>query len=143
MWKTSMSKKIGIILGSIYFIAAGIYWLRIGGGSTVVIRNSVYILIPLIATISGIFALDMYGYKGPRMRTLLLLTGGMGCWLLGEMLFYSYEFIFHINPFPSIADVFYLLAYPLLLLAFINEIRQAKISLKKIHPAIIFFFVVF
>jgi hypothetical protein len=135
-----MSKKISIILWSLAIFASAVYWLGIGGIHTVIVRNTIYLSIPLIAVISGIFSLCVYGFKGSRAKTLVLLTSGMGCWFLGEVFFYSYEFILHTNPFPSIADIFYILAYPLMFFALINEIQQSKIAWKKISPLTLFLY---
>ena len=137
-----MFKKNSLLLLGIFLIIDVIYWLRIGGSNTVIIRDTAYLLTPLIATIAGIFSIRLYGLQGPRTKTLFLLTIGVGCWFAGESIFYSYEFIFHTNPFPSVADVFYLIAYPVLFSALFNEIRQIKINWKKIHPSIIFLFVI-
>lgn len=135
-----MFKRIAIILWSIYVIAFSIYWFHIGGTNTVILRNTVYLIVPFVATIGGVFALSMFGFRGSRAKTILLLTLGLGCWFIGEVIFYVFEFILHSNPFPSIADFFYLIAYPLMFFAIINEIRHTKIHLKKIHPSLIFLF---
>ncbi|HSW97816.1 MAG TPA: hypothetical protein VLF89_08375 [Candidatus Saccharimonadales bacterium] len=135
-----MSKKITGILWSIYLVALAIYWFQIGGAQNVLLRNTVYLFIPFIAVVGGFFSLNIFGTKGFRAKTLLFLSLGLSCWFIGEVLFYYYEFILHINPFPSIADFFYLLAYPLIFFALVNEIRNTKVNLKKIHPSIFFLF---
>lgn len=136
-----MSKKIAFILGVLFLICDSFYWLRIGGNLNVFLHSTVYLIPPFIAVIAGAFALDIYGLKGDKTQTLILLILGISCWFVGETFWYMYEFVSFINPFPSFADVFYLLSYPLFLLALMHEIKSIKISWKKIHPSIIFLFV--
>jgi signal transduction histidine kinase len=53
-----------------------------------------------------------------------LFAVGLGLWLLGEVLWNWYEVVLHQEPFPSVADVAYLLAYPFLALGFVLLIRE-------------------
>ncbi len=137
-----MFKKSGLVLTIIFVIIDAVYWFKLGGQDNVIVRNILYLTTPLIAAISGIFALREYGFSGGRVRMLILLTLGMASWFIGELIFYLYEFIFKINPFPSIADFFYVIAYPLMFGAFIYEINQVKVDFKKIRPEILFLFLV-
>ncbi|HEY3436215.1 MAG TPA: bifunctional diguanylate cyclase/phosphodiesterase [Actinotalea sp.] len=43
-----------------------------------------------------------------------LLAGGFGLWALGDIIWTWYEYGAHTDPFPSVADLFYLLGYPVL-----------------------------
>jgi hypothetical protein len=109
-----MNKRIsvGILLGCIFFSALGIYWLRLG-----------------------------FSITSPRSRTFLFLTAGIGYWFLGEVIFDYYQYIVKIDPFPSIADAFYLFAYPLLLLGLINEVITSQVQWRKLHRGLLFLFV--
>lgn len=138
-----MFKKVVITLWGSCLVIAAVYWLGIGGDNTILLRNTLYLLVPLLATISGIFALFVFGLQGSFAKTLLLLTLGMACWFIGETLFYYYEFVLHTSPFPSLADLFYISAYPLMFCALVNELWNTKINWKKIHPSVFFLFIVF
>src|SRR5260370_22452076 len=119
-----MSKRIttAIFLSTFFFVSLGIYWLRIGGVYYPWLRDSVYVATSLLSVVSGIFALRLYGFQGARAKTLLFLTIGMACWFIGEVIWNYYELILNIKPFPSIGDMFYLLAYPLVFFGLLNEI---------------------
>ncbi|HZZ98700.1 MAG TPA: hypothetical protein VFG51_02080 [Candidatus Saccharimonadia bacterium] len=130
------------LLFGLFFAVAAVYWFQIGGEQTVLLRNTLYLLFPLIAIIFGLFALKQYGLRGQRTALVACLTLGMMGLFTGEVLFYLYEFVFNINPFPSIADFFYLLAYPLFLYALIHELRQTPINWKSIRPATRFLFLI-
>lgn len=135
-----MYKKITAILWSIYLFALAIYWFRLGGENTIILGSTSYLFIAFFAVLGGIFSLKLYGFKGSRAKTLLFLTLGVSCLFVGEILFYWYEFFLNTDPFPSIADIFYLVSYPLILVALYNEIQQTNLSWKKIHASIIFLF---
>ncbi len=60
-----------------------------------------------------------------------MFASGMGLWLLGEVLFVYYV-IFGIDPFPSIADLFYILGYPLIGIALYRQYRVERASVPHI-----------
>ncbi|WP_146149523.1 GGDEF domain-containing protein [Kineococcus rhizosphaerae] len=43
-----------------------------------------------------------------------LLAAGVLAWVLGDITYNVLDHVLHVSPFPSVADVFYLAAYPLL-----------------------------
>ncbi len=137
-----MPKKIitAIILIIIYSAIAGVEWFKLGFNN-IFLREGLYLSTSLIAFIAGLFAIRSFGLSGKRAMTLILLTAGIGYWFLGEVLFNYYEYVLHVNPYPSIADIFYILAYPMLLAGFINEIRIANINWKNINRANLFLFI--
>ena len=57
---------------------------------------------------------------------------GYACYFLGELLYYLFSFYLGIDPYPSIADIFYFLLYPFSLIYLILNIRffQPRISKK-------------
>jgi hypothetical protein len=80
----------------------------------------------------------MFGLRNERALTLLCLTVGMGYWFLGEVIFNYYQYTLNIDPFPSIADVFYLFAYPYLLIGLLNEIKISNVNWRRIHKSMFF-----
>jgi hypothetical protein len=129
-----------VIMAVLYASMVSMYWFGLGGAHAVILRNIAYLLTPLIALGSAVYAALQYGPTGRRGKTLMMLSAGMGCWFVGEALFFAYEFILNIDPFPSIADVFYLAAYPLFFVALTNEIGGIAEVWKKIRPDILFLF---
>jgi diguanylate cyclase (GGDEF)-like protein len=66
-------------------------------------------------------------WRAARLRlelTLWLAGGALLASALGEVLWFLYEHLWHTNPFPSLADVFYLAAYPLLAASFAALVRR-------------------
>jgi hypothetical protein len=136
-----MNKRLFIlvILSFIFILAFSVYWLRLGW-DIVSLREGIYLSTSGIAVIGGIFALVTYGFKGPRTTTLFLLTMGIAYWFIGDTLFSYYQFILKIDPFPSLADAFYLTAYPFLLFGLINEVKAAKANWGRFNQPIAFLF---
>lgn len=127
-----------VLLGLLYFVALLVYWLHLGGRYFEPLRDSLYLFTPLTSVIAGIFLLRLYGTKGFRARTFILLTLGISCLFVGEVLWNYYEYFLHINPFPSNADIFYLTAYPLFFMGLINEIRGVEFNWHSLKRETIF-----
>jgi hypothetical protein len=64
--------------------------------------------------------------KGSHGKAWALFLGAMTSWFIAETLWTVYELIYHVNPFPSLADVFYIAGYPFMLLFLINYIKPIK-----------------
>src|SRR5258708_39672591 len=110
-----------IFLLSIFVVADIIYWFKLGGVYYLILRDVIYLMTPCLGVVAGFFTLTKFGLKGSRARTILFLTLGVLGWFIGEVFWNYYELFLHIKPFPSIADIFYLIAYPLLFLGLLNE----------------------
>jgi len=137
-----MNKRVVLISAFLLLFAgiAAVYWLKIGFYNAT-LRELLYLSSPFFAAISGIVALRNFGYATNRSLTLICLTAGMCYWFFGELLFDYYEYIVHSTPYPSAADIFYILAYPMLFLGLINEIRMARVNWKNLAKPTIFLFI--
>jgi len=136
-----MNKRAVIIflLALLYGGAMVVYWLRLGFDN-IILRETIYLSTSGIATIAGFFALRKFGLANARSLTLLFLTVGIGYWFIGEVLFDYYQYIVHSNPFPSAADMFYILGYVFILIGLVNEIRIVKINWQLIEKPTLFLY---
>ena len=87
--------------------------------------------------ITGIAALVVARkYRGTRVfgRAYLSLAAAFFSVALGEIIYNIYLFVFNLDPFPSIADIFFFLLYPFTLLHLLINIKffKVKTSLKNI-----------
>jgi hypothetical protein len=64
----------------------------------------------------------------PARAPWRLFALGLGCFFLGQLILSSYQLFFGESPYPSPGDVFFLAAYPLLVLATIGLIRAYRES---------------
>ena len=62
-------------------------------------------------------------------RTWQLLTAALGCYAVGNLLHSTY-WLFGIDPFPSVGDLFFLAFYPLVLAAVLTVIRAAALRVQ-------------
>jgi hypothetical protein len=92
------------------------------------LSNVLYLIPPFISIIAGLYAIQIFHWSNSTGKVFALLTAGLTCLFIGEVLFFAYQFIFHIDPFPSVADVFYLAAYPLLFAAFVKAAFNQRVK---------------
>lgn len=136
-----MNKRTVLILLFVLFFVevVAVYWFRLGF-DILALRETLYLVPPFFAIIAGVVAIHTFGLASARSMTLLFLTVGISYWFFGEVLFGYYEYILQIDPYPSAADVFYVLAYPMLFLGLVNEIRIARVNWSNVSKPTLFLF---
>lgn len=107
---------------SFYAIISAIYLAKVSNE----FQGILFLIPPLLATILGFYAAKTYEFRNVHGRSMLFMALGLGFFFIGELIFFLFQYVFNMDPFPSVADVFYLTAYPLLLFGFITEIRIYK-----------------
>lgn len=107
-------------------------------------RNSLILLIsiinPLVAGITSMIVGFRYGMTNVFTRSYVLLGIGFVCVAIGETLYFILDSVFGIDPFPSFADVFFLLFYPFVLAHLVINLKFFK---PKYSKKIIFWFICF
>jgi hypothetical protein len=121
------SKKTASIFIATFLFIGGFYLSRTNSQ----IESVLFLFPPLLAAILGLYAANTYKLENIHGRSTAFLAAGLGFFFIGELLFYFYQFVFHKMPFPSVADVFYLLAYPLLLWGLLIEVKMHKPKLSE------------
>ncbi|NBS42114.1 hypothetical protein EBS80_05685 [bacterium] len=130
-----------LLLGAIVLLLIGLYWLRLGGDANETLRSALYAGIPWVAVGSVGAALLAYG-RGTLRPTLACLALALLSYAVAEGLWVWYQSVLHVDPFPSLADLFYMLAYPLFFAAIVSAIWRARVNWKRIHSATRFLLVV-
>ena len=130
--KVNFKILIGILVGVILF---QLYLNSLESEEQTEISIIAVSLISQILT--GIVALIVARkYKGTRVfgRAYLSLATAFFSVAIGEIVYNVYLFVFDIDPFPSIADVFFFLLYPFVLLHLLINIKffKVKTSVKSI-----------
>ncbi|MBI1862978.1 hypothetical protein HYS00_02570 [Candidatus Microgenomates bacterium] len=79
------------------------------------IFNLLYSTMPVVAGILGVFHARKWGYMNNSMgKAVALFSGGLITWGVGGLIWGVYNFIPKIEvPYPSYADVSYILSWPL------------------------------
>lgn len=139
-----MNKQNDLMIAFIVFYIATLigYWALPISDLKTIFQYTVMLSSLALATVAGVYALYKYGMNGSKSSTLLLLTTGMFCWFIGESIWTYDEYYLKINPFPSYADITYLMSYPLFFLALIREIRNNHINWNTLSKSLIFMMVI-
>lgn len=124
------TRTLLILLPLLFVLMAAVYLFPIGGSYNIYIKNILFLFPPFIAAFAGYKAASAYGFKNAHGESLLLIALGLLCFAIGETIFAIFDLVLHIDPFPSIADIFYLIAYPLILVGVLREIGSYKVSIK-------------
>ncbi|HSW85633.1 MAG TPA: hypothetical protein VLF79_03440 [Candidatus Saccharimonadales bacterium] len=120
----NITKLVPTFLITIFATIAVIYTFQFSR----LLGNTLFLLPPFVAVIAGAYTVRTYRLANVHGKAMALFTAGLLCLLTGEFIFYLFQFVFHTDPFPSIADIFYLAAYPLLFAGFVKEIRIHKVN---------------
>lgn len=78
---------------------------------------------PLIVAIIGFYVAYRYGRSQVFGKSYIALSLGFLSIFLAEVTYMVYDIIYNIEPYPSIADVFFFLLYPCLLIYLFLNIR--------------------
>jgi len=79
----------------------------------------------------SIIVLQRLGSSGKHGSALIALVGFAISWFFAEMTWMLQELYFKIEPFPSTADLFYLVGYPFLLMFVISYLEILKEGITK------------
>lgn len=87
-----------------------------------------YTLLVITPVVVGWFSVREYGLDSVHGRFFGLMLLGIGLWSTGEAVWFLFEWVLGIDPFPSVADVFYLMGYVPMLMAMKNEITHVGLT---------------
>lgn len=94
----------------------------------------VYVLAPATTVAGGLLAVKEYGLRSLQGKILLTITVGIFAWFIGEILWTYYELIVKIDPYPSLADWFYLVGYIPLCVGLLWELKFLRHKVHKRLP---------
>jgi len=112
-----MNRKTNIALTIMILVLIfdfSLYVLRPLGENFYVISDWILVIYAFFALVSGYYAFKFHGLKSIQGKALLFLSLGVLFWFLGEFSWAYIEVFMGIEvPFPSIADIFWYIGYPL------------------------------
>lgn len=115
-------------------VTAWSYWFAPVAESAEWWRAAVYVLAPITAVAGGAVAVIEYGLRSLQGKILLIITLGLASWLTGEVLWTYYELVAQIDPYPSLADWFYLIGYLPLCVGLLWELKFLRHKVHKPLP---------
>ncbi|RDJ31577.1 MAG: hypothetical protein DWQ18_01590 [Crenarchaeota archaeon] len=115
--------------------------------TAILVGNIVYVPVVLLLVTVSAFTLIKLGHDGMHGIAWISLLIASLLWLVAEVVWIFYELVLQVDPFPSLADVFYSLGYPFLfvfMLAYISPVRKGitkrSLSIAISISAVILFF---
>lgn len=125
-----LTKKIliGALVGCATIILASNY---VGQELTVVVGNLTYIPLAGSLLILSLLILARFGTSGHHGIAWFSFAGYATSMFIAEMLWIIQELYLQIDPFPSAADIFYLVGYPFLLMFYVAYFQPVKNAMTK------------
>jgi hypothetical protein len=110
-------------------------------GKEIVKTVSDIMYIPITGIFVGVAAMmtRRFGFVGSHGKAWLMFLGAATSWCLAETTWAIYDLVYNQNPFPSVADIFYVVGYPLFfgfLMYYIKPVKKA-ITRKMLVTAIV------
>ena len=126
--KSSMQKIFFVI---ICVAAINLIANYFGEETATIVGNLMYIPAASSLLVVSIIVLQRLGTSGKHGTALIALVGFAICWFFAEIIWILQELYFKIDPFPSTADLFYLVGYPFLLMFVISYLEPLKDGITK------------
>jgi len=126
-----MHLVFGILL-ILFLISVLLYTFQPLGDQFYIICDLTVIIFSFLSFVFGLYAYEFYGFSSIKGKALLFLTLGVFFWFLGETTWGVYEIVLGIEaPVASVADMFWLIGYPLFLAGFYYVWKIASTSISK------------
>ena len=103
----------------------------IGEQAAILIGNFVYLPVAGGLLFVSILVIKRFGTSGKHGMAWLSLFGFAAMWVCAEITWIVEEMILEIEPFPSTADIFYILGYPFLLMFLFSYLEPVKNAISK------------
>ena len=95
------------------------------------ISGSTYLILPgILLGISIVLTLKLFKQGNSQFNAFVFFTIGASLWFIAEQIWTIYD-VYHTDPFPSIADIFYLSAYPFFIIFFLISLKPIRKNISK------------
>src|SRR3989338_10603279 len=92
----------------------------------------VYVIIPgALIVFSIILTIKLYKQKHFQSKAFLLFTIGSSFWFIAEQIWAAYVYVYDADPFPSVADIFYMATYPSFVVFLLISLKPIRKSITK------------
>ncbi len=120
------------IFAALFFIGSAAFHILPSEGQRVTLYSDIIAVIAAVLPVVAFLYVLSYFEKGAPERTMLLtFIVGLFLWVLGETFWLYYEGLLDIDPFPSVADLFWMLGYIFVLAALILQYKTVEVRLER------------
>ena len=99
--------------------------------TAILIGNYSYVPIQIAMLLTAVYVVRYFGIDGVHGIGWLAFLGFVICWFAGDMVWITLEMGFGLDPYPSVADMFYLLGYPFLMVFAVSYILPFRDAISK------------
>ncbi|WKT57769.1 hypothetical protein QVH35_10740 [Candidatus Nitrosotenuis chungbukensis] len=103
----------------------------VGSDTAIFVGNVMYIPVAGTFLIVSMLMISRFGTSGNFGLAWISFGGYAISWFIAEMLWIVQELYLRVDPFPSSADIFYLVGYPFLLMFFIAYLQPVRLAITK------------
>lgn len=98
--------------------------------------------IPVVGAflILSLITIKQFGTQGDHGKAWLFFAGFAVCWFIAEQMWWIYELVLHADPYPSLADLFWIIGYPIylgFLIYYLKPLRKGITKKMIIYSSII------
>jgi len=130
VFDTVATKKY-LILALVTCASINIVSNLIGVDTAILVGNMMYIPVVGSFLVVSLLIVSRFGMSGNVGLAWISFGGYAISWFIAEMLWIVQELYFKIDPFPSSADIFYIVGYPFLLMFFIAYLQPMRSAITK------------
>ncbi|NDB32242.1 MAG: hypothetical protein EB150_02460 [Nitrososphaeria archaeon] len=127
----SVLTKKYLIATVIGIIAINLITNTISKDLAILTGNLSYIPLAGLFLVLSILLAFRFGLGGTHGLAWVSFAGYAISWFIAEMLWINEELVLHEDPYPSIADIFYVMGYPFLLMFFIAYLQPVRAAITK------------
>lgn len=100
------------------------------------IQKAIYLVAPIFSIVTGYLVLNKLGWSGARSSVIKWVWLGMILWLIAEAII-LYLDINNLEPYPSLADFFFLVGYPVFFIAVVKEALLFNLDVRKLDKVLL------
>jgi len=130
-----MDKKLNVMVWilALFFLACVLanFFIPLESFVSALFNSSISILSSFVAALFALLVIKELGLKSIEGKVWFFLTIGFFGWFIGQCIWTLFESVLNISPFPSLADVFFLLAYIPIMAGLFFEFSIIKENMKK------------
>lgn len=89
------------------------------------------IVLGTLVVFSAILTIKLYRQKHYQSKAFLFFTIGVSCWFIADQIWYLHDYVYDVDPFPSEADIFYIVAYPFFVVFLLISLKSIRKSITK------------
>jgi len=130
--------KIRTILFLAIFLAISAAYFLLFPKEPFVADGALYLIAPVAAALIALYTSRIYRFNSANGRAMLLISGGLVCWGIAEIITYVLNNVIpDANTFPSLANAFILLAFPLFGAGIYQGFITAGVKLKQVNKSLL------